>query len=85
MKKELSKLHRELLTLRYERIYEATRFLEQRKAEIQSSVNLIATELGIDVVKEHWDLSPDLSTFTKREPLPAPDLKRPTPLIPKGK
>jgi hypothetical protein len=64
--KEISKLHRDLLIARNERVVEAAQFLGERKSQMQETVNAIAAELGINP-DEKWAMNPDMRFFEKRE------------------
>jgi hypothetical protein len=64
--KEISKLHRDLLLSRNERIVEAAQFLSERKAQMQETINAVAVEMGLGI-KEEWRLSNDMRFFEKRE------------------
>jgi hypothetical protein len=68
--KEISKLHRDLLIARNERVVEAAQFLGERKAQMQETVNAIAAEIGVNP-NESWAMTPDMRFFEKRE-TPAP-------------
>lgn len=59
-RKSLLKSHQELVRLKMAQ-------LNAFQAEVQATVNLIASELGIDP-NEKWSLSEDGSMFVKVEP-----------------
>ena len=59
-RKELLKSQQELLRLKMGQVNAA-------QADLQATLNTIASELGIDP-NEHWTLSPDLTRLEKMEP-----------------
>lgn len=56
-RKKLLDSQRELIRLKREKINEALAMAEMRKNELQASVNLIATELGIPEGEQNWRLN----------------------------
>ena len=60
-RKELLKSQRDLLIIRMGQAQAA-------QAEVQATINQIATELGLDIVKETWRLTEDGAAFVKVEP-----------------
>jgi len=71
-RKELLKSQQELIRLKIGQVNAA-------QTELQATLNIVATELGIDVIKELWKLTSDGVAFEKVE---QEKRKEPKPLIP---
>jgi len=64
--KKLLASQRNLIALKKEMAENAIRQAQAMNAELQQTINLCASELGIDL-KESWNLSEDGGYFEKRE------------------
>lgn len=64
---KLLESQRELIRVKRFFFQEAIRMVEQRKAELQGVINLIAKEQGIDIENEVWKLDENDEFFEKVE------------------
>ena len=77
---KLMESQRELLRLKGLIVQDAIRLAEQKQAELQQEIEMVALELGIDIGKEQWKLSENGEYFEKVES-PGP---QPQKIMPKG-
>jgi len=70
-RKRLAESQRELIRLKRLMLRNAVRLVEQRRAELQRTINTAAVELGVDIEKEVWRLT-DGDEFFEKEESPSP-------------